>query len=158
MKIKDAKWKMTDDAIGMKPRFRVWCKECFWAYVERRIVEMCDLNEYTDYADFGEDNGYSEAFDEALTQMLDGKFDMFLRECFCSPLPTIGEKAFHNDMHYKCCGENGCDVVKVFGVPIDKEYHEELLRRREGQGRIQPWLEWMKIAELKKQLRGLGYL
>ena len=86
MKIKDAKWEMTDDAIGMKPKFRVFCQDCFWAEIEKKITEY--------------DFPYQEAFEEGIASMIAGFYDMGLRETFCSPLSKIGEKAHHNDMHY----------------------------------------------------------
>ena len=144
MKIKDAKWEMTDDKVGMRPKFRVWCRDCFWADVEKKMVVF--------------DFQYDEAFEDCIDNMLAGFYHMGLRETFCSPLPTIGEKAFHNDMHYKCIREDGCDRVKVFGVPIDEEYYKELMTRRKGVARIQPWEEWEKNQDLKEQLEGLGYL
>lgn len=144
MRIKDAKWEMTDDAIGMKPKFQVWCMDCvanfFFSWVD---VLQGDI---------------VEAFRETLHRMNHGEFDMLLRETFCSPLPAIGEKAFHNDMHYKCCKSDGCDAVKVFGPPVDEEYYNELMRRRKGQPRIQPREQWDDNIDLREQLEGLGYL
>jgi len=144
MKIKDAKWEMTANVIGMKPKFRVWCWDCisnfFFGWVD---VLQGDI---------------VEALRETLQLMNQGEFDMPLRECFCSPLPTIGEKAYHNDMHYKCCKSDGCDALKVFGVPIDKEYYEELMKRRLGKARIQPREDWDKDKDLIKQLKSIGYL
>lgn len=144
MRIKDAKWEMTPDEIGMKPKFRVVCFDCI-------------VNFFFDCL-FEDGVSIDSAIKMTASSYWSGLFDMHLRETFCSPLPTIGERAFHNDMHYKCCGENGCDAVKVFGVPVDKEYYEELMKRRGGEARIQPWLEWNKTEELKRQLRSLGYL
>jgi hypothetical protein len=151
MKIKDAKWEMTDDYIGMKPKFRVICSDCMW-------------NDF--FSTLGQFTLEWESFSKALIEtwarvkhrFRAGEFDMRLREAFCSPLPTIGEKAYHNDMHYKCCKSDGCDRVKVFGVPVDKEYYEELMKRRKGEARVQPRDQWEEDEEMKKQLEGIGYL
>jgi len=158
MRIKDAKWEMTDDAIGMRPRFRVWCKECFWAYVERKIDEDMDMEGYGDCATYSEDIGYTSAFERGIAMMQQGEFDMPLREVHCTRVALVGPRAFANNMHYKCCSSHGCDKVKVFGVPIDKEYYEELVRRRKGQERITPTEEWDANEDLRKQLQGLGYI
>lgn len=152
MKIKDAKWEMTDNYIGMKPKFQVTCGQCFRNAIIDIYYRFC-----TDANDVGT-HLLNMAYERALTKLVRGDFNMILREVFCSPLPTISDKAFHNDMHYKCAKREGCDQVKVFGVPVDKEYHDELLKRRKGKGRVQPTEEWMKEQELKEQLLGLGYL
>lgn len=144
MKIKDSNWEMTDDAVGMRPKFMVICEQCI-------------LNFFFHWVDVLQGD-IVEALREILQRLNHGEFNMPLRETFCSPLPTIGEKAFHNDMHYKCCKSDGCDLVKVFGVPIDEEYYNELMKRRGGQQRIQPKEEWVADKDLKKQLEGLGYL
>jgi len=144
MKIKDSKWEMTEDAVGMRPKFRVWCWDC----VANFFFNWLDVLQ-------GDIEG---TIRETLHRMNHGEFDMVLRETFCSPLPAIGDKAYHNDMHYKCAKSDGCDAVKVFGVPIDREYYTELLARRGGKQRIQPKEQWDTNEDLKTQLKGLGYL
>ena len=144
MKIKDSKWEMTDDAIGMRPKFMVVC-------------EQCAINFFFGWVDVLQGD-IVEALRETLQRMNRGQFNMSLRETFCSPLPSIGEKAFHNDMHYKCCKSDGCDQVKIFGLPVDEDYYHELMKRRGGQPRIQPKEEWDRNKDLKTQLKGLGYL
>ena len=158
MKIKDTKWKILHNEVGMKPKFRVFCQDCFWAYVEFRLREMLEVDDYDNVYEYVEDSGFLEAFGDAMLKMLAGHFDMVLRECFCSPLPTIGPDAFHNDMHYKCAKSYGCDRVKVFGVPINEEYYNQLMFHRKGQQRIQPREDWNKDPDLKSQLEGLGYI
>ena len=152
MKIKDAKWAMHEDDIGMRPKFRVTCGTCFRNSLienfERAMREKSDIFEVC----------VNYAFSHSMRDLSEGKFDMVLREVFCSPLTNIGSKAYHNDMHYKCAKEKGCDVVKTFGVPVDKEYYDELMKRRKGKARIQPREEWEKDAGLKRQLSGLGYI
>lgn len=151
MKIKDVKWEMTDDYIGMKPKFRVICSDCMWddffSLLGQLKLESCY---FTDVL--------NTAWQRVAFRFKNGDYDMRLREAFCSPLPTIGEKAYHNDMHYKCCKKEGCDRVKVFGVPIDKEYYNELVKRRGGKERVQPRDQWEEDEEMKKQLEGIGYL
>jgi hypothetical protein len=99
-----------------------------------------------------------EAWHMTLNKYRDGFFDMVLRECFCSPLAAVGPDAFHNDMHYKCAKSYGCDQVKTFGVPIDKECHNALMIRRKGQARIQPREDWDKDEDIKQQLKDMGYI
>lgn len=143
---------MADDEIGMRPKFRVTCGMCFRNSIIERYYRICaDL-------DVVASSNLVLAFERTLKDLVIGKFDMVLREVFCSPLPTVGKKAFHNDMHYKCAREKGCDATKVFGVPIDEDYYVALMRRRGGRARILPREEWEKDAELKRQLSGLGYI
>lgn len=144
MRIKDAKWEMTDDAIGMQPKFQVICTQCaFHALMDYMVVPELSL---------------VDAFTSWMRDMIDCKFDMFLREVHCTKLPFVSERAFANNMHYKCCHSNGCDQVKVFGVPIDEEYYTELMKRRAGNARIVPREDWDKDEDIKKQLKGLGYI
>lgn len=143
MKIKDAKWEAIDNAIGMRPKFQVICTQCLFNYILKVMRE-------------GKTPAY--ALDEAMNLTEKGEFDMVLREAFCSPLPTIGEKAYHNDMHYKCAYSKGCDQIKIFGPPIDKEYYEWLMKKRDDKARIQPWEDWDKDPDIRKQLKGMGYI
>lgn len=142
MRIKDSKWEMTDDYIGMKPKFRVICSDCFHNAVLQYFNRM----------------DASAAFQSALLDLSEGKFDMSLRETHCTKLSVISDRAHANNMHYKCCREKGCDRVKVFGVPIDEEYYKELVRRRVGVERVQPYNQWAEDEEIVKQLKSIGYL
>lgn len=161
MKIKDAKWEMTDDEIGMKPKFRIFCQDCFWENVFMSVDELMEDVRKSDGVGFfvaQEKLAFERAFGVSMLKAKNGHFDMELREVFCSPLPFVGKDAYHNDMHYKHLKSNGCDRVKVFGVPIDEEYYKELMKRRKGKGRILPREEWDKDAGIKRQLESMGYI
>lgn len=144
MRIKDAKWKPLDNEVGMCPKFRVVCFDCLVNFFFDRL--------------FRDGVEIKEAMEVTAQHYWSSMFDMVLRECFCSPLPAIGDNAFHNDMHYKCAHSTGCDVVKVFGVPIDEEYYYALMHRRDGKQRIQPREDWDKDEDIKQQLKDMGYI
>ena len=152
MKIKDAKWKPLDNAIGMKPKIPITCGVCFRAAIRKEYTRLC-----ADDDDVGT-HLLLIAFERTLKKLVDGKFDMVLRETFCSPVVAVGERAYHNDMHYKCAYSDGCDQVKVFGVPIDKEYYQWLLQKRKGEKRIIPWEQWDEEEDIMNQLIGMGYI
>lgn len=151
MRIKDSKWEMTDDYIGMKPKFKVVCSDCllgdFFGLMGQLRLETASLTDVI-----------TTVWERIRFRIKNGDYDMFLREAFCSPLPAIGERAYHNDMHYKCCRSDGCDRVKVFGVPIDEEYYKLLMGRRKGKARVQPIEKWQEDEELRQQLENMGYL
>jgi hypothetical protein len=144
MQIKDSKWEMLDNYVGMRPKFEVICTQCL-------------VNAFLDYSSVP-GVSFKLALSKTIDDLISGKFGMVLREAFCSPLPVVGEKAYHNDMHYKCAHSDGCDKVEVFGVPIDEEYYNVLMQRRQGNSRVLPREDWDKDEDIKKQLKGLGYI
>jgi len=145
MRIKDRKWEMVDSKVGMKPKFRVLCMDCL---VDKLFHYLQDIIYKQDELDIG----------SIVCDLMDmrerGDFDMFVREVHCTTLTPVSDKAHANNMHYKC---NRCDKVKVFGVPIDKEYYDEL-RKRRGGDRYIPKDEWLEDEDKKRQLEGLGYI
>lgn len=138
MEIHDEMWEKRNSYIGMAPTFRVVCEECFI----KRLMELVDTHPP------------NEAMEEVNKQYHGGDFDMFLREVHVTKLPGISDRSFANNMHYKC---DRCDEVKVFGVAIDGEYYEELMKRRKGKARVVPMELW-DDEKKKKILKSLGYL
>jgi hypothetical protein len=151
MKIKDSKWEMTADYVGMSPKFRVLCWDCMMNDFLSLIQEMLGCN--MDW-----NTVMTQAWVKVYQRSNACEYDMLLREAHCTKLPAISDRAFANNMHYKCCKFDGCDRVKVFGVPIDKEYYDLLMGRRNGKAQIQPRHQWEENEDIKKQLKGIGYI
>lgn len=138
MEIHEEKWGKTDCKVGMYPLFKVICSVCTWDFF---------------YRSFGVGGGAKDIWRRIRNKMADGDFDMFLRETDCTTLRPISDRAHANNMHYKC---DRCDRVKVFGVAIDKEYYDELIKRR-GSARYIP-VELWDTEKQKKLLMSLGYI
>lgn len=137
MEIHEEKWGKTDCKVGMYPLFKVVCMDCLVEDVMNRF--FLDSSKLT--------------FMVVADKWRNGEYNMFLREVDCTTLKPISDRAHANNMHYKC---DRCDHVKVFGVAIDKEYYDELIKRR-GSARYIP-VELWDTEKQKKLLMSLGYI
>lgn len=139
-RVKDRRWSAINDLIGVEPKFKVMC-------------DCCILNDFREM--FSTGLGVLRILKVIAQRMYEGKYDMFVRQSSLGRNSNVSDRAYANNMFYKC---NECDRQKLYGVPISEDYYKILLAKREGEHVYTPVEAWLKDPDLRSQLKGLGYI
>jgi hypothetical protein len=142
MKVKDDRFQACGDEVCVEPKewFKITCGVCF----RNRILEYMKEGKppTVAVAIVCEDLGRDE-------------FDMFLRQSSLGRNTNISNRAFANNLFYKCLT---CDSQKLFGVPISEDYYVELYKRRGDRNVFTPIDKWMEDEKKRRLLKALGYI